>query len=169
MRGDAELMAAVTAGDERALAELVDRHGPALHQLLWRLTGGRDVDDLHQETWLRVVRAAARFDPRRRFSTWLFRIAVNLARDWHRRRPPEPADPALVDALPAGTDGVARMDAALDAARLLAALPEAQRSALVLRYYHDLPEEDVAEILGCTRGTVKSRLHQATARLLGRR
>ena len=57
-------------------------------------------------------------------------------------------------------------DAVLDAHRLLAALPEAQRSAVILRYYHDLPEEEVAAILGCPRGTVKSRLHHAMRRLL---
>ncbi len=60
----------------------------------------------------------------------------------------------------------AATDAALDAHRLLATLPEAQRSAVILRYYHDLPEEEVAAILGCPRGTVKSRLHHAMRRLL---
>lgn len=168
MRSDADLMTAVAAGDEGALAELCGRHERALHRFIWRHTGGRDVEDLYQETWLRVVRAAARFDPRRRFATWLFQIAVNLCHDWHRRRPPEPYDPAVADALPSTTDAVARVDAALDAERLLAALPDEQRSAVILRYYHDLAEEDVAEILGCPRGTVKSRLHQAMARLVRR-
>jgi RNA polymerase sigma-70 factor (ECF subfamily) len=165
MPTDGELMAAVAAGDERALGELCRRYERPLHRLLVRYTGGRDAEDLYQETWLRVVRAAARFDPGRRFSTWLFQIAVNLCRDWHRRQPPEPADPAAVEALVGPAGSVAATEAALDARRLLAALPEAQRSAVILRYYHDLPEEEVAEILGCPRGTVKSRLHGAMARL----
>ena len=90
MRADEELIAAVARGDQQALAELLRRWEAPLHRFIARQTGERDVDDLHQETWMRVVRAAPRFDPGRRFSTWLFQIAVNLCRDWHRRRPPEP-------------------------------------------------------------------------------
>ena len=154
-------MALVAKGNAGALETLCHRYERPLYQFLWRQLGGRDVEDVHQETWLRVVRAAARFDPRRRFSTWLFQIAVNLARDWHRNAPPEPRDPATVDTPVA--DSSQRSAAALDAERLLAALPEAQRAAVLLRYYHDLPEAEVAEILGCPRGTVKSRLHHAVA------
>ena len=163
MPSDAELMGAVATGDGAALGELMTRWERPLHAFLFRWTGGRDVEDLYQETWLRVVRAAKRFDTRRRFSTWLFQIAVNLCHDWHRHRPPEPVDPADV---PAGATGVETIEAAIDARRLIAALPEAQRSVVLLRYYHDLGEEEIAEILGCPRGTVKSRLHHAMARLV---
>jgi len=166
MGTDEELMVAVARGDAGALQELCRRYGRPLYRFLARQTGGRDAEDLYQETWLRVVRAAARFAPERRFSTWLFQIGLNLARDWHRRRPPEPVDPATLSATAAGPGGLAAAEAGLDARRLLAALPEAQRSAVILRYYHDLSEEEVAGILGCPRGTVKSRLHHAMARLL---
>ena len=60
----------------------------------------------------------------------------------------------------------ASTDARIDAQRLLAALPEPQRDVVVLRYFHDLGEDEVAEILGCPRGTVKSRLHHALRRLV---
>src|SRR5262245_6626094 len=160
---DEQLAQAVADGDERAFEELCRRWERPLYHFIHRHTGGRDVEDLYQETWLRVVRAAGRFDPRGRFSTWLFQIAVNLCRDWHRRPPAEPVDPVHADAI-AARDGAP--DAALDARRLLAALPEAQRSAVILRYWHDLPEDEVAGILGIPRGTVKSRLHQAMRRLV---
>src|SRR5437867_4229707 len=101
MPTDEELIAAVAGGDGRALEVLCRRYERPLYQFIHRHTGGRDVEDLHQETWLRVVRAARRFDPGRRFSTWLFQIALNLCRDRHRRPPPEPVDPAAADALPA--------------------------------------------------------------------
>ncbi len=156
-------MTLVAQGDGPAFEVLCRRWERPLHAFLARHTGGRDVDDLFQETWLRVARAAPRFDPARRFSTWLFQIAVNLCRDWHRRPPPEPIDPADV---PAGTTTPDATDAALDARRLLAALPDAQRSAVVLRYYHDLDEAEVADVLGVPRGTVKSRLHAAVKRLV---
>jgi RNA polymerase sigma-70 factor, ECF subfamily len=163
MPADEDLVQAVARGDGGALAELCGRWERPLFAFLARHTGGRDVEDLYQETWLRVVRAAPRFDPSRRFSTWLFHIALNLARDWRRRAPPEPVDTATDDAGHPGA--TARVDAALDASRLLAALPEPQREVVLLRYYHDLGEDEVAAIVGCPRGTVKSRLHQAMARL----
>jgi RNA polymerase sigma-70 factor (ECF subfamily) len=163
MRADEDLMRGLAVGDGEALAALCARWQRPLFRFLARQTGGRDVEDLYQETWLRVVRAAPRFDPGRRFATWLFQIAVNLCRDWRRRPPPEPADPPPDAAAP---DAAAATDAALDVRRLLGALPEAQRSVVILRYYHDLGEDEVAEILGCPRGTVKSRLHHAMARLV---
>ena len=177
-------MQAVAAGDGRALQELCHRYERPLYQFLFRHTGGRDVDDLYQDTWLRVVRAAGRFDARRRFSTWLFQIAINLARDWRRRPPPEPvesaaleraSEAATLDGRPSGRGphgselaggAAAATEAAIDARRLLAALPEAQRSVVILRYYHDLGEDEMAAVLGCPRGTVKSRLHHAMRRLV---
>ena len=165
MATDEELIAAVAAGDEAALATLYRRYERPLHAFLTRYTGGRDVDDLVQETWLRIVRAAGRFDPARRFSTWLFQIALNLARDWRRRPPLEPVDPDDTGRL-AAPDRHAPIDAGLDARRLLAALPEAQRAVVILRHFHDLGEDEVAAILDIPRGTVKSRLHHAMAKLM---
>ena len=111
---------------------------------------------------MRVVRHVDRFDRERKFSTWLFQIAVNLCRDWQRRPPLETAtvrervsEEACVD----------RVDARIDAQRLLSQLPEEQREVVILRYYHDLRESDVAEILGVPTGTVKSRMHAAIRRL----
>ena len=165
MATDEELIAAVAAGDDEALAALYRRYERPLHAFLVRYTGGRDVDDLVQESWLRVVRAVDRFDPARRFSTWLFQIALNLARDWRRRPPPEAADPADTAGLVA-PDGAAAVQAALDVERLLAALPDAQRAVVILRHFHDLGEDEVATILAIPRGTVKSRLHNAMERLI---
>jgi RNA polymerase sigma-70 factor (ECF subfamily) len=167
MATDEELVGHVAHGDESALRELLHRYERPLSHFIHRHTCGRDVEDLYQETWLRVVRHAARFEPTKRFSTWLFQIAVNLCRDWHRRAPPEPvADPDIG----ASETALASADARLDASRLLAALSEPQREVLILRYYHDLSEDETARILDCPKGTVKSRLHHALARIarLGR-
>lgn len=161
MQTDEALAARLRAGDEPALRELLRRYEQPLANFLHRQTGGRDVEDLYQETWLRVVRHADRFDTSRRFSTWLFQIAVNLCRDWHRRPPPEPR----VAADERADDCLERSDAALDAAHLLDLLPAAQREVVVLRFYHDLSEDEVADILDIPKGTVKSRMHQAIAKL----
>jgi len=165
MQSDADLVRAVGQGDGAALAELCSRWDRRLYRFLHRCGSGDDADDLFQETWIRVVRSAARFDPERRFSTWLFQIALNLARDLARRRArfdPEPAPE------PADEDAVDRMDRSIDARRLLDALPEAQREVVILRMFADLSEEECAEVLGCPRGTVKSRLHLAVKRLAER-
>ena len=153
-------MLQVQAGSEGALEALVDRWRARLFGFLQRRAGAGDADDLFQETWLRVVRARRRFDPRLRFSTWLFQIANNLCRDRFRRgavaargreafaeqpRDGADADPAL----------------RIDLARRLAQLPDRLREVLVLRYYRDLGEREIAELLGIPPGTVKSRLHAA--------
>jgi len=162
-------MASVAQGDASALRELCGRYERPLFGFLHRAAGGRDTDDLYQETWLRVVRAAPRFDPARRFSTWLFQIALNLARDLLRRQVAEPTDPAILDGTsapgPAGAPPDDAVAAAHDARRLLDALPAAQREVVVLRVLEDLGEAETAAILDCPRGTVKSRLHHALARL----
>lgn len=162
MATDEELVSQLAHGDEPALRELLRRYERPVSHFIYRHTGGRDVEDLFQETWLRVVRHAGRFDRAKRFSTWLFQIALNLCRDWHRRAPPEPVDAG--GAAPDASE-VADTDRRLDAARLLALLPEPQRAVVLLRFYHDLTEEEVASILDCPKGTVKSRLHNALARL----
>lgn len=165
MPTDEELAVRLARGDDGALGELLRRYERPLSSFIHRHTGGHDVEDLFQETWWRVVRHSARFDPARRFSTWLFQIAVNLCRDWHRRAPPDAQE--LGDEIVA-PDMRQRSEAAADAARLLAELPEPQREVIVLRYYHDFSEEQTAEILGCPKGTVKSRLHHALAQLAAR-
>jgi len=162
MATDEDLVRQLVEGDEPALAELLHRYERPLSHFIHRYSGGRDVEDLYQETWLRVVRHAARFDRNKRFSTWLFQIAVNLCRDWQRRAVPEPSE--LADDVPA-PDAVLPAEVRADAGRLLATLPEPQREVVLLRYYQDLSEDDVARILDCPKGTVKSRLHHALARL----
>lgn len=161
MPTDEALVGQVARGDEQALAELLRRWEKPLAHFLHRRTGGRDVEDLYQEVWLRVVRAAERFDGERRFSTWLFHIALNLTRDWQRRPPAEPSDADP----PGEARPAARAEAGLDVERLLARLPEAQREVVALRYLHDLSEDEVALLLDIPKGTVKSRLHHAIARL----
>jgi RNA polymerase sigma-70 factor, ECF subfamily len=167
MATDQELVARLAAGEHAALEQLLRRWDRPLHAFVARQTGDMDVEDLRQETWLRVVRAADRFQPDKTFSTWLFAIALNLCRDWHRRRrAAAPGPEAVAHALAAGDGGPPSVEDALEARRLLAELPEGLRSVVVLRYYHDMSEEQMAEVMDIPRGTVKSRLHNAVRRLM---
>jgi RNA polymerase sigma-70 factor (ECF subfamily) len=166
MESDEELMAAVARGEERALATLVGRYAERLHAFLVRVTGSRDdADDLLQDTWIRVARGAPSFDTRRRARPWLYGVAANLARDLHRRRGVRlrAAHAVKQDATP---EPVAfRPIERIELRARLARLPERLREVLVLRFYDDLDEAEMAEALGIPRGTVKSRLHGAIREL----
>lgn len=170
---DEQLCRAVARGDERALRVLVERHRDRVYGLLLRSTGSAaDADDLFQEVWIRVVRAAGDFDPAQRFRPWLWRIAINLVRDAARRRKalvwsttedgnlPERGDPA-----PAPDAQVAAGQEARALHRAIASLPQGQRDVLLLRWIEGLGEREVAEAVGIPPGTVKSRLHHAMRNL----
>lgn len=156
-------MVRVQAGDPQALSALIDRWRGPLYAFLWRRAGD-GADDLFQESWIRVARARDRFDRTRRFSTWLFQIANNLCRDrWRRLDARRRAlDSFHQETLAGGRDMVEpSLPADTKLARRLETLPERLREVLVLRYYQDQSEAEIAEILGIPRGTVKSRLHAA--------
>ena len=157
-------MVCVQAGDPQALAALIDRWRAPLYGFLSR-RAGEGADDLFQESWIRVARARDRFDRSRRFSTWLFQIANNLCRDrWRRLDARRRALDSLRDEVEAsGRDHVAAPELPSEhpLERRLERLPERLREVLVLRYYQDLGEAEIAEILDIPRGTVKSRLHAA--------
>lgn len=168
-RTDEALCAAVARGDERALRVLLERYRDRTYAILARSVPSRaDADDLFQELWLRVVRSADDFDPTLRFSSWVYRIAVNLVRDHARRRAAAPVAATGDGALPERADEAPAPDAiaaghqeARALERAIARLPEGQREVLVLRYLEGLGETEVAKAAGIPPGTVKSRLHHA--------
>lgn len=163
-------------GDLAAFRTLYARHRTRLYAFLMRLLGRRDAaDDCFQETWARAVAAIGRWRPQARFTTWLLQIAHNLAVDRMRRqRPtlsldddPPGVAPALVDGHP-GADPAAALEALQQGARLraaIAALPAEQRTALLLRLDAGLSLEEIAQVTGAGRETVKSRLRYAMDKL----
>ncbi|HEY5925249.1 MAG TPA: sigma-70 family RNA polymerase sigma factor [Kofleriaceae bacterium] len=156
-------------GDQRAWRDLIERYQQPVHALIWRLLAGRArhrVEDLTQETFVRVLRALPRFDPAGTASllTWILTIATRMTLNELRR--PETAG---LDSEPIGGE---RADADAERKRLgtaiasgVAALPDAQRAVLVLREYHDLDYAEIADVLELDVGTVKSRLSRARAAL----
>lgn len=157
-------MRSVAQGDEAALEQLVERHAARLHGFLTHMSGDvHDAEDLLQETWIRIVRGARGFDPRRRFRPWAYRIAANLARDRRRRLRVRPTEPLT------GAVEAPQLDplVGIDVAARLGTLPASHREVLVLRYYQGLTESEIGEALGIPRGTVKSRTHHALRRLRG--
>lgn len=164
---DERLMQRVQRGEAGALERLFDRYrGPLFGFLVQRSGDVETAEDLLQESWLRVVRSRDRFDPRRRFSTWLFQIANNLARDRARRRAVRERGRERVEAEAAPAQpSQAPLDLRIEMKQRLERLPDRLREVLVLRYYQGLGERQIAELVGVPAGTVKSRLHHAVRRL----
>jgi RNA polymerase sigma-70 factor, ECF subfamily len=172
---DSMLVSRCAAGDETAFAELVADHQRMVVQLAINLLGDRDEAlDLSQDVFLRVFRTINRFRGQSALRTWIYRIAVNQARNRHRFwRRRHRADQVSLDAHVAAHGDLLRGDdvgperrLALKelAARLrhaLVALPFDQRTAIVLREIDGLSYEEIAFSLGVTVGTVKSRLTRA--------
>lgn len=157
-------MARVQRQDRDAFAILVDRHLGAIHAFNYRLTrNAEDAADLAQETFLRVWKNAAGWQPGRvKFTTWLHRIARNLCIDAHRRaRPAEPlgTEPADTKAAPPDAEPE-RAELRRAMARALAALPERQRTALVL-CHRGMSGRDAAAVLGVSVDALESLLARA--------
>jgi len=173
--GEAALIQRCAAGDEIAFAELVGEHQRMVVQLAMNLLGDRDEAlDLSQEVFLRVFRTIARFRGQSTLRTWIYRIAVNQARNRHRFwRRRHRADQVSLDVhvathgefrsgAEAGPDRVfAQKELAAKLQSALDALPFDQRSAIVLREIDGLSYEEIAYSLGVAVGTVKSRLTRA--------
>jgi len=148
-------------GDDRACRELVRAYERRVFALLGRLLG-RDVEDLAQETFLRVFRALPAFSPAgpARLSTWILTIATRLALDELRRKRPQL--PAPDASLPPEAEARA-LGRAIE--RAVAALAPDFRAAFLLREYHGLEYDEIARALEVDLGTVKSRLSRARAAL----
>jgi RNA polymerase sigma-70 factor (ECF subfamily) len=167
---DASLIARVLAEDDRAaFAALVNRHQSGIRGLLRRLCGGDAAlaDDLGQETFVRAYRGLRRFRGAARLSTWLHRIAYNVFLDHagHASQRQPRSDPAI--ALDERPDG-APADSALlryDLERAMTVLRPAEAAALTLSYVHLFTHEEIADVLGCPVGTVKTHIARGKDRL----
>jgi RNA polymerase sigma-70 factor, ECF subfamily len=153
---DEELMVRVQAGDRDAYGQLFSRWREPLFRFLLRRTGGRAAaEDAFSETWLRVYRSRASWDPARRFRPWLYAIAANAGRDTHR------PEPELFDLEPVGDEPSDLRDQVVAA---LAQLDADERRLLLLAAEgFDGPE--IAAMLDIGAGAVRMRLHRARERM----
>ena len=162
-------------GDQRAFRELVEGYKKKVYYLALDMAGNPvDAEDISQEVWLRVIRSAHSYDPTRRFSAWLFKIAWNQVRDHWQRIATQQARHVTTasDALDAVRSADRRPDEELleservDRLRqIIDQLPARLAEALCLRYFEELSEQEMAARLGIPVGTVKSRLHNGIKQL----
>ena len=174
-RPEEVLVARCRQGDLDAFGQVYAQHERAVFRYAYHLLGNRDdADDVKQETFLKAYRAFSSFRSECSLSTWLLKICGNLCRDRMKsrdRRPEVLYDPVagpehLADSTLA-VDPVAAVERAQTRETLLAVLrgmPAEQRDILVLRELEDLSYEEIAEIMGCSRASVKVRLFRARSR-----
>ena len=175
MQTDEELVTLAMGGDSESFNQLVLRWERPIYALAYRTLGREDeARDVCQETFLRAYRALPGFKGEAKFSSWIYRIALNLCRDWIRkkRRTPVMQAPEGVDladlADRAAERGpvesietlVARRQLSQRVAVAMRTLPEEQRTAVILKEYHGLTFQEIAEMQGCPLSTVKTRLYQ---------
>lgn len=170
---ETEIVQLAQRGDERALTELYHRYSPAALKTAFLLTGSRaTAEDVLQDTFIQVIRKIHTLRDPERFRPWFFRILTHSA-DTARRKgfwrrwltldlenhdKPDPGAATV-------SDQVIAFDEAREVREAVERLRPAHRTPLVLHYFNGLSEAEVAEILGCAAGTVKSRLYRARQQL----
>lgn len=172
---DENLVDQALDGDREAFGSLVERHQRGLVHYLFRLTGSRDgATDLAQDVFIRVFQSLDAFDPRYRFTTWLYRIASNCAIDHFRKRQPrtfslsqvgpdddDGSEPTLPGTDPSPHDmlRLRELESRLEAS--IRDLPRGYRQLILLRHRQHLRYDEIARVTHLPIGTVKNRLFRA--------
>jgi RNA polymerase sigma-70 factor (ECF subfamily) len=174
---DVELMGRIRDGDFAAFEELIEIHQRSVIGTVAKMLGNpSEAEDIAQQVFIRVWKSAARYEPQAKFTTWLFTITRNLVFNEVRRRQRKPTvsmqereettHRVVEDVQGSSPDEEllrSEMEAAID--RAIAALPEKQRLAVVLRRYEEMPYEEIGVVLSMSVPAVKSLLFRARAQL----
>jgi RNA polymerase sigma-70 factor, ECF subfamily len=166
---DTELMTRLAKGDMAALGDIVKKHQNRVLSLSYRVLGDwQRAEDITQETFLRVHRAAKHYRPKAKFTTWLYRIVVNLCFDEQRKRAKAAGslEDAAVEVLAKSEGNAAEKEEVVGLVRTAVnELPERQRLAVVLHRYDGLSHSEISEVTGWTESAVESLLVRAYANL----
>ena len=171
-----DLMARIAKGDDSAFEILVNRHQVSILNLIYRFIGDRtQAKDLAQEVFIRVWQSAKSYEPKAKFTTWLYRITANLCfnelksarrRRWfqfHRSNEDNEGsiEETFSDGSPTAEDLLLEKERSRQISDALQSLPDNQRMALVLKRYDDLTYAEIAQIIGCSVSAVESLLVRA--------
>lgn len=164
---EVELVRRALAGDTGAFGELVTVYQRIIYTLALRMTGDHhEAEDVSQAVFLKAYRSLGSFDTRRRFFSWIYRIAVNEGLDRRRtRRPLDPLDERMTDPAPTPDSEAERTELRGLLDRALGDLTEDHRQVIVLKYHLQRSYEEMAEALGISEATVRSRLFEARRKL----
>jgi RNA polymerase sigma-70 factor, ECF subfamily len=180
---DHDLVTYARSGSERAYRELLDRYQRPVFSLVYRMVRDRELaEDLAQETFVKVFNNLGSYNPRYKFSSWIFKIASNLAIDTLRRKEPRMVsldgapDARTADEVESSRITIASSDEnpeeRLESKQLgeeiegaIAGLRPEYRTAILLRHVEGRPYEEIAEIMEIPLGTVKTYIHRARSEL----
>ncbi len=163
-------------GQQSSFSELIDKYKNLVFNLAYRMTYNlQDAEDISQEVFIRVYKSLSNFNPRYKFSTWLYQVTLNLCRDRFRKgkipsvsldTPPNEGDQKDFNSLIANPKNNLE-EAFLQAEQtnfintLISSLPPKYREVIILRHLRDLSYEEMSKILNISLGSVKSRLFRA--------
>jgi RNA polymerase sigma-70 factor (ECF subfamily) len=165
---DDDLVDRILSGDDRAFQELVDLHGERMLRLVYGILGDWHLsEDVVQDVLVLVHRKLGSFDRRSSLLTWLYRVTVNAALKARKRARRQAHLPLVDDFDRAGPGPAGERDAEMReiASKLLRCLPAKLRIVVLLREWEGLRYDEIARVLGCTRGAVEQRLHRALVEL----
>jgi RNA polymerase sigma-70 factor (ECF subfamily) len=169
-KSDQELLALIQDGSHPAFAELVERHTTRFYRLAYRYVQNRETaEDLVQEAFLKLWENPATWQPKRnsKFTTWFYRIVVNLCLDWQKKKRPIPLDEdiPLADERESADEAMIRIQEQRLLEKEIAALPERQRTALNLCFDEGLSNQEAAEAMGVNLKALQSLIMRAKTTL----
>jgi RNA polymerase sigma-70 factor (ECF subfamily) len=169
---DGEWVEKARRGDQEAFSRLVELYQTPVYHLCYRMLGNEnEAEDAAQEAFLRAYQNLKRYDPGRSFITWLLSIAAHYCIDQHRRRrlPATPLDVLPEDIISDGLPAPEKISAVRESNQrlrdLLKSLGPQDRAAVIMRYWYDFSEDEIAASLKLTVSAVKSRLHRSRREL----
>jgi RNA polymerase sigma-70 factor (ECF subfamily) len=168
--GETDLVEACLAGESGAFDVIVERHRRSVYQLCYRFVGNHeDASDLSQDVFLRAYRGLRSFRGQASLATWLYRIGVNVCLNRvGAKTPPREAieDDRFIDMRSESqSDRMLRDERAVRVRRAIAELPRKQRATLILRMYHEMSHQEIADVLGSSVGAVKANFFHALGNL----
>jgi RNA polymerase sigma-70 factor (ECF subfamily) len=164
---DSELAGLAARGDREAFDVLVERHRRTVYQVCYRFVNNHeDASDLAQDAFVRAWKGLKNFKGQSALSTWLYRIAVNVSLNRVSARTPamDPIDSTdhVADLRIEGAQhAMIREERAVAVRKAIASLPDKQRATLILRTYHDMSHQQIADVLGSSVGAVKANFFHA--------
>ncbi|MFC1733306.1 RNA polymerase sigma factor [candidate division KSB1 bacterium] len=179
---DEQLFRQCAHGDQDTFEILFKKYARQLVYFIYQIIQDYDrAHDLFQDTFLKILENIDKYDDRYRFSTWIYRIALNLSINELRKKQREKKSVQLFSSSDRPDDMLSLLDAVPDPDTLfdivekrdradlvkesVRQLPGPKRVAFILKFYHDLSYKEIADIIGCSEGTVKSRVHYAVEQL----
>jgi RNA polymerase sigma-70 factor (ECF subfamily) len=169
MDEDLELINRTAAGEREAFNELVLKYQKPLYYLLYRMVSNHeDASDLLQKTFVKAFTGLGSFERRSTFKTWLYQIAINLAKNVYRDRSKAqhvPIDDVIIRRDPRTLEALIQKESRLLLRQALSGLPEKQRMTVMLRIQEGRKFEEIAEIMQCSLGTAKANYHHGVQKL----